>query len=272
MRLPLLLLLLAARCAAQGIVINSSVHTGGTAARTGNPVTMVFERTQTQTLADGIHVTSTTHEWYYRDSAGRMRSDHESPLPARSGTHITMVMVQDPVARFILHWQTGSTGNRQPQFTSIDMDEIPRAQAPRAPAPQASPDDAGTDPPLPTLQRDPPRPRVPREPAMSQAQDTAQPRQKTTIKNFGMQDVQGVPCEASVITTVYPVGFMGNDRPITATTERCVSREFGRAVRELVQDPRNGTRTLTLQSVTRGEPDPMLFHPPADYEERSQTP
>lgn len=87
-----------------------------------------------------------------------------------------------------------------------------------------------------------------------------------------MQQVQGEPCEASRITSVYPVGFLGNDRILTTVAERCVSHEFGRALLEVVQDPRYGTRTLTLQSITRGDPDPTLFHPPADYAEKSQTP
>ncbi|MGI4854864.1 MAG: hypothetical protein ACRYF4_12560 [Janthinobacterium lividum] len=258
MRLPLYLLLLVPPCAAQSIAVGTTLHTGSTAPRTSNPVTMVFERMQTQTLADGTHVSSTTHERFWRDAAGRTRFDRESVMPSQSGAVVTMVLVQDPVARFILHWQTGLASTSQHQFTSLDMDEIPHA-----PRPRARPDAEGSDVPIPQLQR---------APATPQRQLDEQPKPKNTVEKFGVQQVQGEPCEASRITTVYPVGSMGNDRVLTTIAERCVSHEFGRALREVVQDPRYGSRTLMLQSITRGEPDPMLFHPPADYAEKSQTP
>jgi hypothetical protein len=90
-------------------------------------------------------------------------------------------------------------------------------------------------------------------------------RPKTTTEQLGTQDVQGVPCEASRMTTVYPTDFFGNDRPITTVTERCQSREFGRILSDTTEDPRSGTRSTTLQSITRGEPDASLFKPAADY-------
>lgn len=253
MRLCTLLLVLAAPCAAQSTVPGGSG--GGADARTRVPVSMVFERKQVQTLADGTHITSVTHESFYRDSQGRTRSDQELPFPVRSGTPMVAVTVQDPVAGFMLHWQTGgeAAAQRRRQFTSVDTD------ATRAQALQERAEDAAAAA-LPRLQRDP---------APAQA---GHPQPKHTTQSLGMQEVQGIPCEATRSATVYPVDSIGNDRAITVWTERCVSREFGRALREVSEDPRSGTRTLTLQSVTRGEPDPMVFHPPADYGERSQTP
>ena len=125
---------------------------------------------------------------------------------------------------------------------------------------------AGDDPQLPQLHRAPGPPQV-------EAQSAGErPHPKHTVQNLGTQQVLGASCEASRITTVYPPGSFGNDRAITTTAERCISHEFDRPLREVVQDPRNGTLTLAVQSITRGEPDPMLFHPPADYAERSQTP
>ncbi len=233
---------------------------GSMGARTGDPVSMVFERTQTHTLADGTHITNVTHEQFYRDSEGRIRTDHDSGLPAQSGAPTTMVTVLDPVARFTLHWQTGGSGTMPRQFTSVDQDVLAERASRR---PSAT--DAGTDPSLPQLHRAPATPQPP-------AQTSERPRPTHTTQNLGTQQVLGESCEATRTTVVYPPGLLGNDRPITTTTERCLSHEFGRALREVVNDPRSGTRTLTLQSMTRDEPDPMLFHPPADYTERSQTP
>lgn len=258
MRLAPLLVLMSVPCAAQGVAgtIGSS---RGMASQANNPVSMVFESKHVQTLADGTHITTVTHETFYRDREGRTRTDHELPFPVGTGTPMYAVAVQDPVAGFFLHWQTGgqTTGSRQRQFTSLDTD------ATRAQALQDRADEAAANPPTPRLQRDP---------STAQKQSSGQAVPKHTNKILGLQQVEGVPCEASQSTTVYPIGSVGNDRVITVTSERCISREFGRPLREVSEDPRTGTRTLTLQSVTRGEPDPMLFHPPADYAEKAQTP
>ncbi len=251
MRPVVLLLLLTSPCAAQ-------ISTG-MGASTGNPVSMVFERTQPHTLADGTHITNVTHEQFYRDSEGRTRTDHDVQLGGQSGgAPRSLVTVQDPVARFTLHWQTGGSSTAPRQFTSIDQDVLAERMPMRQPVHQA-----GDDPPLPQLHHAPVAP---------QEQTAERPRPTHTLKNLGTQQLLGASCEASRITVVYPPGSFGNDRPVTTTTERCMSHEFGRALREVVNDPRSGTRTLTVQSITRGEPDPMLFHPPADYAERSQTP
>ncbi len=257
MRLLFILLLTAVPSAAQSVAVHTSARTGGMASPTGNPVTMTFERTQTQTLADGTHITNVTHESFYRDSEGRTRQDHELPFPVRTGAPMSSVVVQDPVAGFTLMWQTGGDSAGPRHFTSLDTD------AARAQALQERADAAAANPPLPRLQRDP-------APAQGRGDEHSQP--KHNLQRLGTQEVQGVPCEATRATTVYPPGSLGNDRVITTITERCVSHEFGRALREVENDPRSGTRTLTLQSITRSEPDPTVFHPPADYAERSQTP
>lgn len=254
MRRALLFILTYAACAAQGIV--GSLGSGGMRPmqQANNPITMVFETKQVQTLADGTHITNVTHETFYRDGQGRTRIDHELPFPVKTGTPMYAVSVQDPVAGFMLHWQTGGdvAAQRHRQFTSLDTD------ATRAQALQERAEDAAAGP-LPKLQR-----------AQAPSQ-SGRPQPRHTTRNLGTQEVQGIACEATQSTTVYPVDAIGNDRPITATADRCLSREFGRPLREVIDDPRTGTRTVTLQSVTRGEPDPMLFHPPADYAEKSQT-
>ena len=90
-------------------------------------------------------------------------------------------------------------------------------------------------------------------------------RPKTTTEQLGTLDIQGVSCEASRITFMYPIGFMGNDRPITTVTQRCQSREFGKELLDVTEDPRSGTRSTALQSISRSVPDPSLFQPPPDY-------
>jgi hypothetical protein len=64
----------------------------------------------------------------------------------------------------------------------------------------------------------------------------------------------------------YPVGAIGNDRPITTITETWTSPELKMVILSKDSDPRNGESTTRLTNVTRAEPDPSLFQIPADYE------
>ncbi len=157
------------------------------------------------------------------------------------------VNVQDPVAQTNTNWQAGGPGFMPHEYfrmeTNRPVQPIQIMTQVLAPPPVA------------------PRPPAPTPPRL---------QLKNTTEQLGTQDVQGVPCEASRTTVVYPVDFMGNDRPITSVNESCNSREFGRNLRESMDDPRTGVRTTTLQSISRGEPDPSLFQPPADYTEHPQ--
>ena len=236
------LFLLSTPCFAQ-IAMGVSSGYGGPAAQTNNPVSMVFEHKQTQTLADGTHINTVTHEYFYRDSLGRTRMENEvQTFGFVSGTPMHSVNVHDPVARTSTNWQTGGPEGRAHQFNRYDQNPPQRPLMTTAPISSQS-----------HLLAPPP------------VQPASRPRPKTTTESLGTQDVQGVPCEASRTTVVYPVDFFGNDRPITTVMERCQSREFDRVLRDSTEDPRSGTRTTTLQSISRGEPDPSLFQPPPDY-------
>ncbi len=251
MRPAVFLLLLSMSCTAQGIVVHSGdvqLFSGSVGSQTNNPVTMVFEHKQVQTLVDGPHITNITHETFYRDTLGRTRMENESPMFGMgASTPMRSISVQDPVAQTSTNWQLGGYGNMPHEYFRMDTNRhtqpIQMMTQLLAPPPVA------------------PRPRA-------QIQPRLQP--KNTTEQLGTQDVQGVPCEATRTTTVYPVDFMGNDRPITVTQDFCNSREFGRNIRESMEDPRTGVRTTTLQTISRGEPDPSLFQPPADYTEHPQ--
>lgn len=247
MRSAIFLVLLSTSCTAQ-MVGSFGGYVGGNGSQTNNPVTMVFEHKQVQTLADGTHITQVTHETFYRDTLGRTRMEHESGLfGLNSGTPMRGINVTDPVAQTFTNWQTGGPGNMPHEYFRSEMNRpMPRIQNTTA--------DSATHQVVP----------------VQPAQHEQRPMPKHTTEQLGTQDVQGIPCEATRTTTVYPLNFMGNDRPITALNESCRSREFGRNLSESVEDPRTGTRTTTLQSISRGEPDPSLFQPPPDYTERQQ--
>ena len=72
-------LLLSAPCMAQ--MVSSGVGGYGMGAQTNNPVSMVFEHKQTQTLTDGTHISLVSHEYFYRDNLGRTRIETEFVTP-----------------------------------------------------------------------------------------------------------------------------------------------------------------------------------------------
>jgi hypothetical protein len=77
--------------------------------------------------------------------------------------------------------------------------------------------------------------------------------------------MEGILVEGVRHTTTWPVGSMGNDRPITQVNETWMSPELKVAVLTKNSDPRSGEHTQKLTNITRVEPDPSLFQPPADY-------
>jgi hypothetical protein len=67
------------------------------------------------------------------------------------------------------------------------------------------------------------------------------------------------------LTTIWPVGSRGNDQPIAVVNETWMSPDLRVVVLSKQTDPISGDSTRKLTNITRGEPDPTLFQPPADY-------
>jgi hypothetical protein len=92
------------------------------------------------------------------------------------------------------------------------------------------------------------------------------PGPEISNEQLGTKTIEGVLVEGARITTTYPIGFLGNDRPVTTVTERWVSRDLGMTVLTKTSDPRRGESTTKLTNISRAEPDPSLFQPPLGYE------
>ena len=228
------------------------------AVQTGVPVTIAFERKTLQTLADGTHISRTTHEWFYRDSQGRTRMEYELNSPSGMPQALrTNIIVNDTVAGQTISWNTAQNAPKLYTVTQFGRNLDPSAANPGLrPAPVTP---------------------MPVTPMMTAALPSSPPQQPvmrptTNRENLGTQDVHGAPCEATRTTTVYPVDMLGNDRPITVVREFCMSRQLGRNLSEHQDDPRTGLMTLTVTSLSRTDPDPALFQPPPDYTERPQPP
>jgi len=82
-------------------------------------------------------------------------------------------------------------------------------------------------------------------------------------EDLGEQVIEGLPARGTRTTTVIPVGAIGNELPITVTSEEWLSPDLKVLVMTKHADPRSGETTYRLTSITRGEPDPSLFDLPA---------
>jgi hypothetical protein len=94
--------------------------------------------------------------------------------------------------------------------------------------------------------------------------DPSRPQFKT--EKLDPETIEGIAAEGSRTTVTYPVGSVGNDREIVTTNEVWTSRELGVMVLSKNFDPRNGEQTQKLTNISRDDPDPSLFQPPAGYE------
>jgi hypothetical protein len=77
--------------------------------------------------------------------------------------------------------------------------------------------------------------------------------------------IDGIPVEGRKTTTVIPAGQIGNEQPITITSEEWRSPDLNVLVQTRHADPRTGESTYRLTNIIRAEPDPSLFMVPADY-------
>jgi hypothetical protein len=84
-------------------------------------------------------------------------------------------------------------------------------------------------------------------------------------ENLGDQTIDGIHATGTRITTTIPAGRMGNDQPITVTSERWFSPELKITVMTKHNDPWAGELKTQFTNVNSSEPDPSLFAVPADY-------
>ncbi len=86
-----------------------------------------------------------------------------------------------------------------------------------------------------------------------------------TMEKLESKNIEGVIAEGTRNTTTWPVGSQGNDRPIVQTNETWRSAELKETVLSRNVDPRSGESVTKLINISRAEPDPALFQPPAGY-------
>ena len=91
-------------------------------------------------------------------------------------------------------------------------------------------------------------------------------RAQVSRDSLGTETMDGVLVKGTRTRTIYPVGSLGNDRPLTVVRESWISPELAIVVMTKVSDPRTGEFTSRLTNISHSEPDPSLFQVPADYQ------
>ncbi len=67
------------------------------------------------------------------------------------------------------------------------------------------------------------------------------------------------------VTTTLAAGAIGNQAPITVTSEQWFSPDLEILVMTRHSDPRSGETSYTLTNIVRAEPQAGLFDLPSDY-------
>lgn len=239
----------------------------------GAPYSAEQIRENTQTLSDGTHINNQTAVKLYRDGQGRVRRDTPE-----------MISIFDPVAGvgYTLNPKTltGSkihvsvsvkTGPNNVSYTATassgdgrEVHVVNEAKTAtitgQAATVRASGGGAGSDVVLPFF--------FSAEPGVVSISGSQMKVAGGSGKaeNLGTQTMEGVSVQGERRSHTIEAGQIGNDRPIQIVEEHWYSPDLQMDIMNRHVDPRTGEQTMRVVNIQRGEPDPSLFQPPAEYQ------
>jgi hypothetical protein len=214
---------------------------------TGHPYSAIGTTETVQTLADGNRIVHTNTTQYFRDSKGRTRTEYTLSAvgPFTLDTARKLVLIDDPTSgqRYILHPELKraeslplpakvTIGTANVQGAATTMTATAHASGPALPGPAAC---NGDEPPAPTS------------------------------VSLGQQTIEGLKATGTRFEHTIPAGEIGNELPMTISSEQWLSDELGVVLSSAQHDPMIGETTYRLEHITRSDPDPALFSVPSDY-------
>lgn len=218
----------------------------------------VIEETD-RSLADGNHIHRENHGRIFRDSQGRTRNETEMGNFAPGARPLLHIMIADPVeGRFILlnpEQKTATVNHYGTRTSAVSGLSIPTQPANNTAKPDAS-TAAITQPSAPQQPL-----RVIRDPSGTQASGKPQFSQE----DLGTTEIEGYTVTGTRYTRTIPAGQMGNDQPITTTSERWFSQDLKMDLLNTSESPESGKHVRKLVNIRLGDPDPLLFQVPVDY-------
>jgi len=218
-------------------------HPEAESPKSGAPYSASGTTETVQTLADGNRIVHTNASRYYRDSSGRTRTELSLSAvgPFTLEASSTVVMITDPVAkqRFVLHPE-------QKRADVLPLGPVALVAGGTAGAKHTA--DAG------------------RATVSSGTPGRCMPGAGSpTTVSLGQKTLAGLQTSGTKTEYTIPAGQIGNEQPITVTSEKWVSEELGVTVSSTVHDPMIGDTQFHLHQIERADPDPSLFAVPTDY-------
>ena len=201
----------------------------------GAPYTATAITEITQVLADGNRIVNKSSAFLARDSEGRTRREETmskvGPLPVNAAN---MVFINDPTdnSDYLLNVKEQTADVLRRQTASVVTVEQRRAME-----------------------------------AKIKTERSVQVQELNEVKreSLGTQLIEGLSCEGQSETQTIPAGSIGNERPITITSETWASPELHLLVMRKRNDPRFGETLYKLTDIKRNEPDPSLFKVPGNF-------
>lgn len=197
---------------------------------TGAPYSAEAITETVRILADGNRIDRKETALVYRDSAGRTRRDRTLSMIgpwSSSGKPPEIIFIHDPVANVNYVLNPAKKIAYKRDLTSDTT---------------SPPGGAG---------------RVERR-AMAKVGQVTQ-------ESLGVQMIAGVEADGTRTTTIIQAGKIGNERPITITSEAWYSPALQEYVLTKRDDPQFGEITYQLTNIKLGEPPASLFQVPSDY-------
>jgi hypothetical protein len=222
----------------------------------GAPYSAEIVTEMNQTLADGNRISRRTTGRVYRDGEGRIRREEDRPNGAVAISIVDGVAGVsyrlEPETR--IAWKTSSeTGTAiMKKLEAARLDEQRRQELERGAMAGAGVPSSGEIRARTALPPPPPPP----------------PPGEGDIRNVGPLEkkvIEGIAVEGRKNTSTIPAGQIGNEQPITITSEEWRSPELNVLVMTHHIDPRMGESSYRLTNIVRGEPDPSLFQVPAGF-------
>ena len=224
----------------------------------GAPFSAQIVVENTQTLANGVHISSKSAGMLYRDGDGRTRSEQ----PREGGPEI--VLINDPVARVAYHLHMFQQTAVKVAFESHDGDEQMaehRAAMERkhVELERQVVEAHGRD----VHSEHGSEVRV----ALSEGQlkEDRELGRERKVESLGTQTLEGVQAVGTRVTFTFPAGAEGNDQPFSISFEKWYSPDLQVVIMTRHNDPRSGDNVYRLTGINRSEPAHSLFEPPSNF-------
>jgi hypothetical protein len=221
-----------------------------------------------QVLADGNRIVRKTTGRVYRDGEGRTRREEDGPNGRVSITIVDPVggysYALDPESKTAWRTPTGTAAGIMEKLQVVEEKQKREQEQLTASKRQKDAEEATlTD-----------ADKIKMKLAAASAAQAGEVRMRagadlaaTSMENTPLEHkvIDGVNVEGRKTTRTIPAGKVGNEQPLTVTSEEWRSPDLGVLVLTRHSDPRTGESTYRLTNIIRAEPDRSLFIVPPDY-------